>query len=114
MSIEEHWVHLADYSELARRKKMLAVVDDERIALFFVDGEVYALQDVCVHKQRSLSKGTVLHGRVICPGHQWKFDPATGKADDQELCQPTYDVRIDDGRVYVNMRQRRRVPTESR
>ncbi|WP_233520402.1 MULTISPECIES: Rieske 2Fe-2S domain-containing protein [Prauserella] len=107
-------MYLTDLSELMRRKKKLVVADGESIALFLVDGEVYALHDVCVHKQRSLSKGTVLHGRVVCPGHQWKFDPATGRAEDQELCQPTYDVRVTDGRVYVNLVQRQRIPVESR
>ncbi|PXY22812.1 Rieske (2Fe-2S) protein [Prauserella muralis] len=98
----DEWVYLADVSELARRKKKRAEIGGEAVALFYVDGAVYALHDVCVHKQRSLSKGTVLHGRVICPGHQWRFDPVTGAADGQPLCQPTYAVRVEDGRVYVN------------
>lgn len=97
----DEWVYLADVSELARRKKKRVDIGGEAIALFYVDGAVYALHDVCIHKQRLLSKGTVLHGKIICPGHQWRFDPASGEADGQILCQPTYDVRIEDGRVYV-------------
>ncbi|EHR50932.1 ferredoxin subunit of nitrite reductase and ring-hydroxylating dioxygenase [Saccharomonospora marina XMU15] len=103
------WLHLADLSELARRKKKRVVVAGEQIALFFVDGQVYALHDVCVHRQRSLSKGVVLGGAVVCPGHQWRFDPATGQAHDQPLCQPTFDVRVDGDRVYVNPVRRGRV-----
>ena len=41
------------------------------------------MDDVCVHKERSLAKGTLLDGQVICPGHQWKFDPRTGRPEDQ-------------------------------
>lgn len=100
------WVLVAELSELARRKRKQVLVSGTPIALFLVDGRVFALHDVCVHKQRSLSKGTVLHGRIICPGHQWSFDPATGEAADQAGCQPTYDVRVDDGKIYVNPRPR--------
>ncbi|MEU1689170.1 Rieske 2Fe-2S domain-containing protein [Micromonospora sp. NPDC005707] len=100
------WVLVAELSELARRKKKQVVVGDTPIALFLVNGRVFALYDVCVHKQRSLSKGTVLHGRIICPGHQWSFDPATGEAANQVECQPTYDVRVEDDKVYVDPRGR--------
>lgn len=96
------WVQVADLAELARRKRKLVAVDGENIALFMIDGAVYALHDVCVHKQRSLSKGAVLRGRVICPGHQWSFDPATGWEQEQQECQPTYDVLVENDKVYVN------------
>lgn len=100
------WVKVAAVAELARRKRKLVEIGGEKIALFLVDGEVCALHDVCVHKQRSLSKGTVLHGRIICPGHQWAFDPTTGQADDQDECQPIYAVRVDGDDVYVDPRRR--------
>lgn len=98
------WVEAASLKELGRRRRKLVVVGDQQIALFLVGETVYALRDVCVHKQRSLSKGTILHGRIICPGHQWSFDPATGRAEGQDPCQPTYQVRVEDGAVYVDPR----------
>jgi nitrite reductase/ring-hydroxylating ferredoxin subunit len=96
------WVQVADLAELARRKRKLVAVGGEDIALFLIDGAVYALHDVCVHKQRSLSKGAVLRGRVICPGHQWSFDPATGWEQEQQQCQPTYGVLVENDKVYVD------------
>lgn len=97
------WVHVAELKELTRRKKKLAVVDGRPIALFLVGGAVYAIDDVCGHKQRSLSKGTVLDGQVICPGHQWKFDPQTGQAEDQDLCQAVFAVQVsEEGAVLVD------------
>ncbi|MGH3451395.1 MAG: Rieske (2Fe-2S) protein, partial [Haloechinothrix sp.] len=65
------WVEAATLKELTRHKKKLVTVGGEQVALFLVDGRVYALHDICIHKERSLSKGTLLRGRVICPGHQW-------------------------------------------
>jgi nitrite reductase (NADH) small subunit len=98
------WAFAANLKDLSRRRKMLVRVGDQDVALFLINDQVYALRDVCMHKQRSLSKGTVLHGHVICPGHQWSFDPATGYVDEQDRCQPTYEVRVEDGAVYVDPR----------
>ncbi len=97
------WVHVAELKELQRRKKKGVTVEGHPIGLFLVDGEVYAVDDICVHKERNLSKGTLLGGQVICPGHQWRFDPSTGRPEDQEGCQATYKVQVtDEGHVLVD------------
>lgn len=105
-SVDADWVEVAALDELRRRKRKLATVGAEYIALFLVGDHVYALRDVCIHKGRQLSKGTVLRGHVICPGHQWQFDLETGWVSSQERCQPTYAVKIEDNRVYIYPRQR--------
>ena len=98
------WHAVARLRDLQARKRTAVTVDDTTIALFWINGKVYALADTCIHEQRQLSKGAVLFGKVICPGHQWKFDPETGEPEDQEGCQPTYPVRIDDdGSVHVSL-----------
>ena len=103
------WVEAATLAEVRRRRRLAVTVAGRRIALFLVGDDVYALDDTCIHKQRSLSKGAVLNGRVICPGHQWVFDPATGQVEGQEdKCQPSHAVRIADDTVYVDPRPRER------
>lgn len=105
------WVYAVELAELARRKKKRVTVGDRTVALFLIQDTVFALDDTCVHKGRSLSKGTLWRGRVICPGHQWAFDPETGRAEDGQGCQPTYDVRVTDGKVFVDPNQR--IPSEA-
>jgi len=95
------WLAVAQLSELARRKRAQVDVNGEPVALFLVGSDVFALADICIHKQRSLSKGVLLNGCIVCPGHQWEFDPATGYEATQDRYQPSYDVRIEDGTVYV-------------
>lgn len=98
------WHDVASVKDLSLRKKKAVEVDGTPVALFWVGGKVYALNDICVHEERRLSKGTLLFGKVICPGHQWKFDPETGEPDDQDGCQPTYAVRVsDDGAISVSL-----------
>ena len=97
------WVHVAEMKDLARRKRKQVAVGGCPVALFLVDDEVFAVDDVCIHQERSLSKGTLLNGQVICPGHQWKFDPRTGEPEDQDGCLATYAVQVtDEGAILVD------------
>lgn len=96
------WVHVAEMKDLARRKRKQVVVGSCPVALFLVDDEVLAVDDICIHQERSLAKGTLLNGQVICPGHQWKFDPRTGEAEDQDGRLATYAVQVtEEGAVLV-------------
>lgn len=104
------WLLVAEMAELKRRKRKQVAVAGTSVALFLIGDRVFALRDACVHKQRLLSKGTVLHGKVVCPGHQWSFDPATGQADGQDEYQPTYAVRVAGEHIYLDPRQRVGVP----
>lgn len=72
------------------------------LALFNVDGTVYALQDGCAHAGSSLSAGE-LDGRVVrCRGHGWKYDLRTGFVCGIEgFGVPTYPVKVVDGRILV-------------
>ncbi|HET7327080.1 MAG TPA: Rieske 2Fe-2S domain-containing protein [Nocardioidaceae bacterium] len=100
------WVKVADMKELARRRKKVVNVDGEDVVLFAAGEKVYALRDTCIHEQRSLAKGTLFNGRVICPGHQWQFDLASGWEETQERCQPTYEVKVEGDEVHLNTQQR--------
>lgn len=101
------WHAVARLDDLRARKKKAVAVGDTTVALFYIDDEVYALDDTCIHEQRQLSKGALLFGKVVCPGHQWRFDPATGEPEDQDGCQPTYAVKIEDGMVHVSLERAR-------
>lgn len=98
----QHWVAVATTKEVKRRRKLRVELDGVGIALFSAGDRIHAFADLCVHQDRSLAKGTLLHGRVICPGHQWRFALETGYEEDQDLCQPTYEVTIADDIVYID------------
>src|SRR4051812_17258408 len=51
------------------------------VAVFRVKGEVFAINNRCVHKGASMCEGDVTNGGKIvrCPWHNWAFDLATGE-----------------------------------
>ena len=102
-----NWLDVGDLAEVTKRKKFVVDHDGRGILVLAHKGEVYAMDNICVHKVRELVRGVVLGDRLVCPGHQWSFQLGTGWEAKMEQCQPTYDVRVVDGRVEVDVDSRR-------
>ena len=98
------WVDVGDLADVVKRKKFVLGEGPDAKVVIVHDQCVYALDNVCIHKQRELAKGVVLGDRIVCPGHQWAFQLATGFEAKMERYQPTYPVRITgEGRVEVDV-----------
>lgn len=78
------------------------MVGDTSVALFNVDGKVYALNDTCKHAGSSLGSGE-LNGKVVrCRAHGWKYDVTTGYANGIDgFGVATYPVKVVDGNIMV-------------
>jgi nitrite reductase (NADH) small subunit len=100
------WVSVGTADEVVRARKKVIDTDDGQIVVFAHEGEFHAFDNICIHKQRELEKGVILNGRIVCPGHQWAYELTSGWCRERERFQPTHDVRIDDGVVYVETEPR--------
>ncbi|MGH6754922.1 MAG: Rieske 2Fe-2S domain-containing protein, partial [Bradyrhizobium sp.] len=69
------WIKVAALKDVEAAGGLLGVnVGGQPLALYAVDGEVYATADLCTHGQARLSDG-YLDGHLIeCPLHQGLFD----------------------------------------
>ncbi|MGH6626565.1 MAG: non-heme iron oxygenase ferredoxin subunit [Burkholderiaceae bacterium] len=102
---DPNWIEAATVSDVPRDDVLGVEVGGHEIALYNVDGEVYATDNICTHGQARLCDGFLDGHEIECPLHQGKFDVRTGKA----ACAPitedlrSYPVRIEAGRVYLAM-----------
>ena len=73
------------------------------IAVFNVDGELFAIDDTCTHQDASLSDGWLEGCAVECPLHAACFDLRTGRPSGPPAKKPvrTHQVVVEDGLVYV-------------
>jgi nitrite reductase (NADH) small subunit len=102
------WRDVGPADQINKLRKVVLADDDGRaIVVVAHEGAFYAMQNECIHRQRELSKGVVLNGRLVCPGHQWSFELGSGWEAVKEQCQPTYPVRVQDGVVQVDTAGRR-------
>jgi 3-phenylpropionate/trans-cinnamate dioxygenase ferredoxin subunit len=100
---EENWIDVAAAGDIAPGDYEIAETDEHVIAVFNVDGELYAIEDVCTHDGEELTGGPVEGDQIICPRHGARFCLRSGKALTAPAYEdlPTYPVRIKDGRIQV-------------
>ena len=78
--------------------------DGRVVALYKVDGEIFATDDACTHGAASLSGEGTLRGRIVeCSWHNGCFDVATGEAcaSPCSVALKTYPVKIVNGVVHL-------------
>ena len=99
----EIWLRVAALAEIADDAPLALKLGDVPIALYRLDGKIYALDDVCPHELALLSQGFVESGAIECPLHQACFDIASGRclSGPATVDLRTYAVKVDGGEVFV-------------
>jgi naphthalene 1,2-dioxygenase system ferredoxin subunit len=98
-----HWIDAAAQDEVPQDDVIAVTAGGREVALYGVDGEVYATDNVCTHGQARLCEGFLEGHEIECPLHQGKFDVRTGAP----TCAPvteairSYPVKIEGGRVWL-------------
>jgi p-cumate 2,3-dioxygenase ferredoxin subunit len=80
--------------------------DGTFVALYRVDGQIYATADNCTHEDVSLSEEGVICGKIVeCTFHFGTFDVTTGAATGMpcEIPLKTFPVTIVDGQVQIEI-----------
>ena len=97
------WVDVAPVDEFAPGTYRVVEIDDAMIAVFNLEGEFYAIEDVCTHDYSTLTGGDVEGAEIICPRHGARFDIRTGEALTPPAYEPvaTLPVRVENGVVQV-------------
>ena len=99
------WLDAASVDDIPPDDVIGVQVGGRDIALYRVDGEVFATDNLCSHGQARLCDGFLLGHEIECPFHQGRFDVRTGQA----TCVPateairSFPVKIEAGRVCVAM-----------
>jgi 3-phenylpropionate/trans-cinnamate dioxygenase ferredoxin subunit len=98
------FILVASVDEIPVNGSKLVEVEDVRVALFNLDGTIYAIEDVCTHDGGPLVEGEVVNGHeVICPRHGARFDIYTGAALSFPAFEPTntFEVRVEGKDVWI-------------
>jgi nitrite reductase/ring-hydroxylating ferredoxin subunit len=105
MSGSESWVTVAARGAVEVGSVVGVKAGELDIALYNVDGEIYATHNVCTHAQALLSDGW-LEGDVIeCPLHGGRFEIRTGKGLGAPItCDVrTFPVRVEGDAIQIKV-----------
>ncbi len=97
------WIDVAKADAIADGEHVVVDVDGTEVAVFKIDGQFYAIEDVCTHDGAEIASGELDGDEIICPRHGARFCVRTGEVK----CAPAYEdietfpVQIADGIVQV-------------
>ena len=96
------FIKVAKTSDLNPGDKMLVEYDDEEVGLFNIDGEFYAISDVCTHDDGPLVEGKLDGDCIICPRHGARFNIKTGAQTMPAFAPvPLYEVKIEGDDILI-------------
>lgn len=97
------WITVAREGELESGSHRVVDADGTQVVVFNLDGEYYAIEDVCTHDGGQLTGGTVEGDQIVCPRHGARFCIRTGAALAAPAYEPTakFPVRVENGQVQV-------------
>ena len=92
-------------SQLEELKMQEVEVGQKKVGLIKKEGSIYAFAATCPHQSASLCEGWIdAQGRIVCPLHSYRFDPANGRNTSGEGYKlKTYPLEIRDGYIYIGL-----------
>lgn len=102
---EVNFIQIAPVTDLPIGERLFVEIDDKKIVLFNLGGNLYAIGDVCSHDGGPVGDGEIEGLDVICPRHGARFDIQTGQAILLPAVEdiPAYPVRIRDGMIEIGL-----------
>ncbi len=97
------WIDICAENALSDGENIIIDVDGTDVAVFKLDGDFYAIEDVCSHDGAEIASGLLDGDEIVCPRHGARFCVKTGEVK----CAPAYEnidtfpIQIENGRVQL-------------
>lgn len=90
--LRRYWQALCPAGEITeeRPKKRVRILGEDLLVYRGVDGQMYCIEEHCLHRRASLFYGFIEEGGIRCCYHGWKFDCA-GKCVERPFEKQTPD-----------------------
>ena len=97
------FVKVATTADIAHGERLFYDFEEESIIVFNVNGEYFAIADLCSHDDGPLADGPLDGYSVACPRHGACFDIRTGKVLSLPATRgiPSFQVKVEAGNILV-------------
>ena len=77
-------------------------VQNVAVALFNLEGTIYAIDNMCQHAGGPLGEGKIKEDVVICPWHGYRYNIKTGhQLKNPDMSVACYQVKVENGKISV-------------
>ena len=101
----KNYTVVAPTKDIPVGKRKRVKIKGQRISIFNIDGEFYAINDTCPHKGTApLIRGSLDGLAIRCPNHGYRFDLKTGECNiDPVFNTKIFPVKIKDGKIFLSL-----------
>ncbi len=102
---EIEYFAVATRADIEPGEVFVSEVEGTRVAICNVDGEFYAIEDVCSHDGSSFDQTDLEGNEIFCPRHGAVFDVTNGAVLGAPANEPvqTYPVRLNGDTIEVGL-----------
>lgn len=99
------YTQVATLEEIRPGKTLRVVTGNKAVLLANVDGEIFAVDDLCSHEDFSLYRGCLKGEEVECSLHGARFNVRTGEPTHEPATCPiaTYETRVDEETILIKL-----------
>ena len=94
-------------ADITPGNRIFIEIDGKPVVIFNIDGNFYAIDDVCTHDDGPVGEGNLEGYQIICPRHGARFDTRSGKALMLPAVQDvrSYPIRVVEGRIEIGVKK---------
>lgn len=97
----QNWLEACPLQELPPGGRKLVKLNNIDIALFNIQGNIYAIKNRCPHRSGPLIRGFIdPTGGIKCPMHGWRFDLRDGSSE-RPAQATVYATKVENGRIHI-------------
>jgi nitrite reductase/ring-hydroxylating ferredoxin subunit/multimeric flavodoxin WrbA len=102
---DDNWTDIGAVDALSAQPLQRIKLKSAALAVSFKDGQFGVVSNTCNHAGGPLGEGHLDGEYITCPWHQWKFHRCSGLGEPgfEEDRVPSYPVKIESGRVLVDL-----------
>jgi len=97
------FVEAAHLDEIPAGTGTTVNVAGKTLAIFNIDGIIYAIDDSCAHAGASLGAGKVNGRFVTCRAHGLRYDVTTGQVTTGGFGVASYPAKVVDGKILIGL-----------
>jgi nitrite reductase/ring-hydroxylating ferredoxin subunit len=101
--MSKNFVKVAETKDIQPSNMIVVDLGGERVCIVNVEGNYYAIGNVCTHVGGPLNEGSLIGYEVECPWHGSKFDIRTGEPTKPPARRsvPKYELKLEDNDILV-------------
>lgn len=98
------WIKVANAGDVPTDTGLAVEAEGQAVALYKVDGQVYAIDGICPHAGGPMAEGSLNGCLAMCPWHGWEFNVKTGLCDfNPSIGTKTFPVKEEKGEIFIQI-----------